>query len=232
MISPTPPIPTAEAPISAAVRASIENRPTDALKSLETLGKSEREFALAVIPLLLRGSQMNPDKADPNDVAALAEQLHAVANRLEPKAALRIDTAKFCRTVNGFGRYDPRPEALPYSPHDRAELYVEVRHVGADPAAGPSGEGYVTRLVSTLEIHDADGKLIAQTDPEDPRRTVSVAQFQRTDFSRTPPRDYFLKFKFPVPPSPGVYTAVVTVKDASGNRSVRSKPTEFRVAGP
>jgi len=230
-ISTAPPTLVAEPPLSAAVRASIENRPNDALTLLRTLDKPGQEFALAVIPLLLRGSQMNPEKADPNDVAVLAEQFHAVANRLETKAALRIDKITFCKWVNGFGRYDPWPETLPYKTHDRAELYVEVRHVGAEPAAGPNGEGFVTGLVSTLEIHDADGKLIDQTDPTDPRRTVSVAKFERTDFSRTPPRDYFLKYRFPVPSAPGVYTAVVTVKDPVGNRTVRSKATEFRVSG-
>ncbi len=226
------PAPSQDSPLLAAVRASIENRPNDALKHLKELDKPGQEFALAVIPLLLRGAQINPETADPNDVAVLAEQFHAIANRLEPNAALRIDKIAFCRSISGFGRYQPWPEAQPYRPRDLSDLYVEVRHVTAEAAAGPHGEAFVTRLVSTLEVRDANGQLVEQTDPDDCRRSVGVAKFERTDFSRTPPRDYFLKYRFPVPSAPGVYTVVVTVKDPVGQRSVRSKPAEFRVAGP
>lgn len=232
---PIPTGPTTAAPeplLVAAVRASVENRPEDALRHLQSLDKGSQDFALAVIPVLVRGSQLNPDRADPNDVAAVVEQLRAVADRLEPRAALRIDKTAFCRRVTGFGRYDPWPDAVPYRPRDIAELYVEIRHVSSAPAAGPSGEGFVTRLVSTLEIRDANGKLIEQTDPDDTRRTVPVARFDRTDHSRTPPRDYFLKYRFPVPSAPGVYTVVVEVKDPTGNRAVRSKPARFDVTGP
>src|SRR5262249_60665202 len=98
--------------------------------------------------------------------------------------------------------------------------------------AGPNGEPFVARLVSTREIRDANGRLVEQTSPDDRRLTVPIARFERTDFSRTPPRDYFLKYRFPVPSAPGVYTAVVEVKDAAGNRTVRSKPARFDVAGP
>jgi hypothetical protein len=229
---PLPPTGAPESPLVAAVRATVENRPDEALRHLQALDKSSQDFALAVIPLLLRGSQLNPSTADPNDVAALVEQLRAVADRLEPRAALRIDKVTFCRRVSGFGRYEPRPEAQPYRPRDFAELYVEIRHVTSGPAAGPAGETYVTRLVSTLEIRDAGGKLVEQTDPDDYRRTVSVARFERADYSHTPPRDYFLKYKFPVPSVPGVYTVVVEVKDPTGQRTVRSKPARFDVAGP
>lgn len=221
-----------ESPLVAAVRASVENRPEEALKHLQALDKPNQDFALAVIPLLMRGAQMNADCASPTDVAALADQIRAVADRLEPRAALEIDKMTFCKKVSGFGRYDPWPENQPFRPRDLAELYVEIGHVISEPAVGPTGEGFVTKLVSTLEIRDANGRLIEQTDPDDHRRTVTLAKFERTDYSRTPPKDYFLKYRFPVPPTPGVYTVTVEVKDPSGKRGVRSKPTRFDVAGP
>lgn len=234
------PLPTLSGPVPglpepalvAAVRACVENRPEEAIKHLQMLDKPGQEFALAVIPLLMRGTQMNPESASPNDVGALAEQIRAVADRLEPRAALRIDTMTFCRKVSGFGRYDPWPENQPFRPRDLAELYVEIGHVVSETAVGPTGEGFVTKLVSTLEIRDANGRLIEQTDPDDHRRTVPVAKFERTDYSRTPPKDYFLKYRFPVPPTPGVYSVTVEVKDPSGKRAVKSKPARFDVAGP
>ena len=58
-----------------------------------------------------------------------------------------------------------------------------------------------------------------------------MARFERTDFSRSPVRDYFLKYRFPVPPLPGAYTVTVEVRDATGQRTARSRPVEFRV-GP
>lgn len=224
--------PTPEPPLLAAMRAHAEGRPDRAIECLQSLDKPNQDFVLAVLPALVRGAQMNPDTAAPEDVAVLVEQLQAAAARLEPRAALRVDKVTFCKRVRGFGRYDPWPEAQPYRPNDLAELYVEVRHATSEPAAGPNGEAFVTRLASTLEVRDANGRLVEQTDPADWRRRVPVARFERTDHSRSPVRDYFIKYTFPVPTAPGVYTVTVEVKDPAGNRAVKSKPAEFRVAGP
>ena len=83
----------------------------------------------------------------------LAEQVHAAAERLEPRAALRVDKVAFCRRINGYGRYDPWPEGQPFQPNDLTELYVEIRHLTSEAATGAAaGEGFVTRLTSTLEV--------------------------------------------------------------------------------
>jgi hypothetical protein len=134
--------------------------------------------------------------------------------------------------VTGFGRFDPWPEAQPYKPNDLAVLYVEVRNIGSEPAAGPHGEGYLSRAAVSLEVRDATGKLVEQTDPADWRRRVPVARFEHADHTRSPLRDYSRTYRISVPSQPGVYTVAVEVRDPAGNRTARSRPAEFRVAGP
>ena len=226
----SPPVP--DPPLLAAVRAYAENRPNDAIECLRDLDRPNREFALAVLPLLVRGSQLNLAAPEPHDAAVMAEQFSAIAASLEKKAALRVDKVAFCRKATSFGRYEPWPEAQPYRPNDLAILYVEMRHVGSEPANGPDGEGFVSRAIVGLEVRDAAGRLIEQTDPTDWRRRVTVARFEHTDYTRSPLRDYSRTYRISVPSQPGVYTVTVEVRDPTGNRTARSQPAEFRVAGP
>jgi hypothetical protein len=230
------PIPTSppepEAPLLAATRAYVENRPNDAIHHLQGLDGANQEFALAVLPLLVRGSRLNLSSPDPHDAAVMAEQFSSLASRIEKKAALRVDKVAFCKRATSFGRYDPWPEAQPYRPNDMAILYVEISHIGSEPAAGPDGEGYVSRAIVSLEVRDAAGRLIEQTDPTDWRRRVTVARFEHTDHTRSPLRDYSRTYRISVPSQPGVYTVSVEVRDPTGSRTARSQPAEFRVAGP
>ena len=124
----------ADSPLLAALRAYVENRPDRAIEHLKSLDKTSQDFVLAVLPLLVRGSQLKANGADPNEVAVLVDQMHAAAARLEPRAALRIDKVVFCQRVSGFGRYDPWPDNTPYRPSDIAELYMEVRYLTSEPA--------------------------------------------------------------------------------------------------
>ena len=223
--------PAADPPVLAALRAFAENHPDRGIDALKGLDRSNQEFALAVIPALVRGAQLNLSAADPQDVAALVEQLQAAAARLEARAALRVDKILFCRQVGGFGRYEPWPEGQPYRCNGLAELYVEISHLISEPT--PKGDGYVTRLVSSLEIRDANGRLIEQTDPNDRRLTVGVARTERAVLSRSPLQDFYMVYRIPVPAQPGVYTVTVEIRSpGGGDRVVRSRPVEFRVAGP
>jgi hypothetical protein len=223
--------PAAEPPVLAAVRAFAENHPDRGIDALRTLDKPNQEFVLEVLPVLVRGATLKLSSADPQDVAALVDQLQAAAARLESRAALRVDKILFCRHVGGFGRYDPWPEALPYPAGGLAELYVEIGHLVSEPTA--NGAGFVTRLASCLEIRDANGRLVEQTDPEDRRRTVPVARTERAVQSRSPLQDFHMVYRIPVPSQPGVYTVTVEIRSPGGsNRVVRSRPVEFRVAGP
>ncbi|HEX4613294.1 MAG TPA: hypothetical protein VH092_34220 [Urbifossiella sp.] len=225
-----PPVP--EPPLLAAMRAYVENRPDDAIRHLEKLEKPNQEFALAVMPVLARGAAINLASPDPQEAAHLVEQLTGAAARLEPKAALKVEKVAFCKRANGFGRYDPWPEAQPYRPNDLAVLYVEVRNMGSTPSPGPAGEGYLSRAVVSLEVRDAKMNIVEQTDPADYRLRVPVARFEHADHTRSPLRDYSRTYRIKIPPQPGVYTVTVEVRDPATGRSARSQPAEFRVAGP
>lgn len=227
LLAPTTP----DSPLLAALRAYVENRPDQAIEHLKSLDKTSQDFVLAVLPLLVRGAGLKANGTDPNEVAVLVDQMHAAAARLESRAALRIDRVVFCQWVSGFGRYDPWPDNTPYRPNDIAEVYVEVRHLTSEPTAGPKGDQFATRAIVSVEIRDAKGRVIDQPDPADHRLRVPVRREEHTDYSRTPPRDYWRRYRVVVPPTAGVYTATVEVRDATG-RTAKSKPTQFTVAGP
>jgi hypothetical protein len=221
-----------ESPLLAAVRAYVENRPEQAISHLKSLDATSQDFVLAVLPLLVRGAGMRANAGDPVELAVLVDQMHAAAARLEKRAALRIDKVVFCQWVAGFGRYDPWPENTPYRPNDVAEMYVEVRHLTSEPTAGTKGDGFSTRAAVSIEIRDAKGRVIDQPDPADHRLRVPVRREEHTDFSRTPPRDYWRRYRIVVPPAAGVYTATIEVRDVATGRTAKSRPTQFTVAGP
>jgi hypothetical protein len=224
--------PAGEPALVAALRAYLENHPEDAIKVLQSLERANQEYAIALMPLLVRGAQINFAAASPEEMALLVEQLHGIAARMEAKAALKVDKVSFCRKVTGFGRFEPWPEGQPYRPNDLAVLYVEMRNLGSEPVSGPSGESYLCRAAVCLEVRDATGKLIEQTDPSDWRRRVAIARFEHADHTRSPLHDYYRTYRISVPAQPGVYTVTVEVKDPSGKRVARSQPAEFRVASP
>ncbi len=224
--------PVPDPPLLAAMRAYVENRPDDAIRHLEKLDRPNQEFALAVMPVLARGAAINHAAPDPQEAAHLADQLNAAAVRLEAKAALRVEKVAFCKKISGFGRYDPWPTAQPYRPGDLAQLYVEVRNLGSTSEAGKGGEAYVSRAVVSLEVRDAKGTVVEQTDPADYRQRVPVVRFPHDEPSRSPIRDYFQPYRINIPSKPGVYTVTVEVRDPASGRTARSQPAEFRVAGP
>jgi hypothetical protein len=221
--------PPPEPPLVAAVRAHAEGRPDRAIEILRALDKPNQDAVLAVLPILARlgAADLNNDSVT---VAALVDQLHAVAARLEPRAALRIDKVAFCNDVSGFGRFVPRPDNHPYRPNERAQLYLEVRNLGSQPTA----DGFVTHVHAAVEIKDAHGRLVEQIPPppDDWRRRVPVVRFEKQLVSRTPLHDFHVLYLFPAPTTPGVYTVTVELRDATGRRTVRSQPTRFDVAGP
>ena len=88
-----------------------------------------------------------------------------------------------------------------------------MRNLTSEPTSGPKGEGFATRAAVSLEVRDAKGKLIDQSDPADYRLRVPVARYEHNDFNRTPPRDYWRRYRLSVPPTAGVYTLTVEVKD-------------------
>jgi hypothetical protein len=220
------PAPLPEAPLLAAVRAYTEGRPERAIEIIRTLDKPNQDLVLALMPILARGASADLAN-DPATAAALVEQLRAAASRLEPRAALRIEKAVFCRNVDGFGRFTPRPVDLPYRPHEQAQLYLEVRNLGSQPANGE----FLTHVHAAVEVRDAHGNVVGQIDKEDYQRRVPVVKFEKKLSSQSPLHDFHVLYIFSVPAVPGVYTVTVELRDAGG-RSVTTQPAKFYVAGP
>lgn len=215
-----------ESPLVTAVRAYTENRPEQAIEIIRRMDKNQQEFVLAVLPILARGSTADLAN-DPVTAGALVEQLRAAAARLEPLAALKIEKVAFCTDVAAFGRFVQRPIANPYRPNERVQLYLELRNLGNQVTA----DGFLTHVHAAVEIRDADDKLVAQIDPDDHRR-VPVVKFEKRLVTRSPLQDFHVLYIFSAPPAPGVYTITVQLSDATGRRTVKSAPAEFRVAGP
>jgi hypothetical protein len=219
--------PLPEAPLLAAVRAYTEGRPERAIEIIRTLDKQNQDLVLALLPILARGASADLNN-DPATVAALVEQLHTAATRLEPRAALRVEKVAFCKHVGGFGRFVPWPDNQPYRPYEQAQLYLEVRNLGSQPV----GNEFMTQVQATIEVRDAYGKVVEQIDKDDVRRRVPVVQYDKQLKSQSPLNDFHMLYIFSAPPAPGVYTITVELRDAAGRRTVKTPPAQFCVAGP
>lgn len=232
--TPTPLPPTVTASKSApadpmlvaVVRAFLDNRPDLAKKQLEGLDGPNQELMLQLIPALVRASQTN--LAQPNtEVGDLARQVEAALAALSARAPLAVEKACFCRAVRNFARYEPLPERHAFAPGTWAEVYVEVRNVPSIPASSPTeGEGFLTRLVCTLQVRDAAGAVVPL--PDQTNKPVPTLHDDKRDFTRSPIRDYFLLFRFRTPPKPGAYTITFEVQDPASGRAV-SRTMPFRV---
>ncbi len=210
----------------AAVRAHVEGRPDQAIEIIRRMDKNNQDFVLAVLPILARGASADLTN-DPATAAVLLDQLRGTEDRLEPRAALKIEKVAFCSDVAGFGRFVVRPVANPYRPNERVQLYLELRNLGNQL----TGDGFLTHVHAAVEIRNADDKVVAQIDPNDNRRVPTV-KFEKRLVTRSPLHDFHVLYGFAAPPAPGVYTVTVQLSDPTGHRTVKSQPAEFRVAGP
>jgi hypothetical protein len=208
--------PPADPPLVAVLRAFMDGRPDLAREPLESLDGPNQELVLQLVPALVRASQVNLTRPS-TEIGDLARQLEAPAAAVAARAPLAIEKACFCRWVKNFARYEALPEPYIFRPASWAALYVEMRNVPSVPASSPSdGDGYLTRLVCTLQVRDATGAVIPM--PDESRKPVPALRDDTRDFTRSPIRDYFLLFRFPVPAKPGAYTVTVEIQDPASER--------------
>jgi hypothetical protein len=212
----------------AAVRAYVNNQPEQAVAHLKALPPPNQELMLQLIPAVVLASQLDWQRCGPTELGMLAEQLREPADRLASRGPLILDRVCFCRRVKNFGRYDPLPPDHRFQRGALAELYVEVRNAPSVATIDPQqGSGYVTRLVCTLQVVDARGSVVPIID----RNLNRVATLTETkvDFTRSPIRDYFLLFRFPVPDRSGNYAVTIKVHDPAGGREVSQTLPNLRV---
>ncbi len=223
------PEPPPDAPLVAAVKAYLDNRPEAAADHLKALDRPNQELLAQLLPPVVALSRVNLTRAGPVDYGVLAAQLETPLKALAAKATLGIPKAVFCSSPTGFGQYRPLPDGHVYRRGTLAEVYVEVRNVPSVSTHHPDfGDGYVTQLNSSLRLRDAAGNVVELTD--EGRRPVPVLQSVQRDFSRSPVRDYSRAFRFAVPQRPGRYTLTVEFLDPETGRAV-SKGLSFEVGG-
>src|SRR5262245_58118278 len=96
-----------EEPLVAALRCFLEKRPDEAPEHLKDYDKANQEMLKALLPLAVRLTEGSLDGAQPQEMAALADQLHGLSLPLRRRATLRIAKMCFCREIQRFGRYEP-----------------------------------------------------------------------------------------------------------------------------
>ena len=228
LLKPISEVPAPEQPLVAAVRAYLNNQPERAVSHLNALDPPNQELMLQLIPAVVQASRLDLQRSGPTELGILADQLRETADRLASRAPLVLDRVCFCRRVKNFGRYDPLPVDHRFQRGGLAELYVEVRNAPSVATSDPQqGEGYLTRLACTLQIFDASGAVVPITDRNLNR--VPALTETKIDFTRSPIRDYFLLFRFPVPDRPGNYVVSIKVHDPAGGREVSQTLPNLRV---
>jgi hypothetical protein len=210
-------------PLVAALRCYLDKRPEAAVEILNRYDPKNQEMLLRLLPLVVRCTESSLANAPPLELARLTEELEKVAEPVRALAPLEITKMVFCQEIAGFGNYK-QLEGTPTfraagqgQPGERLHVYAEVRNFKSVPDNG----FYVTRLASSVEVRDLDG------------RAVWRHAFKgEDDRSRTPRQDYFINYRFYVPPclSPGQYVLSIQVRDAlNEDRPAAAKSYDFVV---
>jgi hypothetical protein len=225
----TRPAPPAEEPLVEALRLLLDKRkkdPAEALALLQRYDKPTQELLLGLLSLSARLGEGGIDRAAPEEVALIREQLNGLSTALRGRAPLTLDKLCFCRKISNFGGYDPLPSDYAFQagagklPGERVRVYAEVRNFTSQ-ARGPY---YETCLSSTLEIRDAAGGLV--------RSWELPPQLDR---SHTLRQDYFITFTFRIQPdmAPGWYVLWVQVQEDVGGGAtaprIARRSLDFRV---
>jgi hypothetical protein len=208
----------AEPALLTALRCFLENRPVEALTLLSHYDKANQELLLCLLPLAACLGEESLQKASPEEVSFIMDQLAGLQVALRPRTSLVIDKMCFCSQIKTFGAYDALPEDYRFHPGERALVYVELRDFSSEKRElAPGQVTYVTRLQSSAEILDYNKKKVW---PQGSDRFM----FRRDgpDVSRTLRHDYFDNCRFAVPDlPPGAYTLWIQVEDVPTKRTVK-----------
>ena len=217
-------------PLVAAVRAYLDNRPDLALEHLRALDKPNQELMLQLIPAFVDASRMNVAQPSAVEVGLLMARLDAPNSpltTLAAKAQLFVDKAVFCRDIRGFGRYTPFQDQMTLKTGQTVDLYVELRNTpSVRTVTQAEGEGFETALDCTLQIQDASGGVIELYDLKS-AKLVPVLHDPKREVTRSPLRDYYIAFRFPVPLKAGDYAVTIGVHHALTARAV-TRTMRFR----
>ena len=214
-------------PLVEALQCILEGRHKEALAHLEAYDPETQVFYLRALPTLTIMARKRLDEFTTAEAAVLNDQLQSLLTTLRPRTDLVIERMCYCAWVKNFGMYQPLEEGhcfvaseQPGQPGELVRLYVELRNF----ASVPLGSGFETKLASRIEIRDAQGKMVWESDFDAEKRQLRT-------LSRL--NDFFSTYNFMTPNlPPGTYQLVLTIADETvpGARRVAERSLEFRVA--
>jgi hypothetical protein len=214
---PVQPVDGPETNISEVIQRTAPPTPVPPPPTPQEIGPPQCEWLAQLWPLALRLADGSLAKADPQDLAAFVEQLNIALMPLRARAALEIPKLCFCRAVAAparFGAYERLDDNHRFRPGETVAVYMELRNFACVPRDGD----YATHVVSSVELHDANGKVVLRFDSD------------RSDPSLSPRHDYCHVGRFTLPAlPPGAYTLWLKATDVPTGRSSR-RSLDFRVA--
>jgi hypothetical protein len=225
---PLPPLDITPPALVRAFQAFHDHQPDKAIEHLKEFDGPNQELLLQLIPAVVQASKANLGKQDGEEAITLARQFEAAAAAILKRGGFGIRKAFICTAVKGFGVYDPLLDpSAPLLPGNLYSLYVELENVPSLPDVVKGVNGYLTRLECEMRVMDEFGQTVEiqdlKTKTPGPKSTRS-----KSEFTRSPVRDYHLTAVMQAPSRPGAYTVTYEVRDPRTGRTV-SKPIAFRV---
>lgn len=203
----TPAVP--EAPVSVALRYMLENKPADAVATLNKYGQPNQDMLMSLLSLCARVSEQGVEKTSPKEIAITIEHLMSLEVALRNRAALVLDKMCFCKWIEKFGVFESLPEGQTFTPGALVQIYVELRNFASEQRA----QCYETHLASTVKLLDAENKVAAQW---------GFTDGARPECSQTLRHDYFINYSLRIPANvpPGRYKLLLRVDDLPTKRTV------------
>lgn len=210
------PKPADDPPLVASLRYFMNKQPAEAVACLRSYGKPAQDLLLSLLPLVARLTERDEFR-DPQEVAALMEQLGQARDSLRPLAALRIEKMCLVSSIQRFGVYLALPDDQALHSGDFLQVYAELQNF----SIRQDGSLYAIPLRSKIEIRDFSGKKCWSHDYRDA---------DKPDVSTSPRHDFFMNYQFYIPPlPPGPYTLRLQVTDVPTQRTA-TRTLDFRIA--
>jgi hypothetical protein len=154
--------------------------------------------------------------------APVAEQLRAAelprdaVERPPAPTLLKLSHLTFCKSVYGYGAYEPYDEAR-FSPADQLLLYVEVENYHSESTK----DGFATKLGATYQILDERGERVDGGD-------FPVVE----DRCRSRRRDFHIQYGLVLPDkiAPGKYQLRLSLRDLESDQ-VGQSTIGFEIGG-
>lgn len=185
----------------------MANQQERALQAIPGIDPGDQEFWQQMFWSVANyfDGQNVPDRG--HRAALTATQLRTAVDRLQESAKLELRNVAFCHKIASFGNYE-RFDRDEFTPTQPVLLYAELSNFKSAPAAGGK---YLTRIRSSIEIHDAAG-----------RQVMRIPTLETEDLCLNHRRDYYHSYEFSLPPATkialGPHTLKLIVEDLQSNK--------------